>query len=112
MRDHWTAGKGLRPVDPEEKETIGEFKMAIGESIEGCAVDWTDSVSKKNASRRLESVRVYHVGKNTVQFVRPRYRQVVTKMTTGKHLRIRAPDGRDVVALWTERETPAVSSVI
>lgn len=75
----------------------------IGEKIDQCVVEWTDSVGKRNAPRRLEAVRVYHVGKNTVRFVRPRSREVVTKRTTGKHLRIRAPDGRDIVALWTEK---------
>jgi hypothetical protein len=78
--------------------------MAIGDFIDECVVEWTDSVSKKNASRRLESVRVYHVAKNTVTFTRPKSLEVVTKKTTGKHLRIIAPDGRNVVALWTDVE--------
>lgn len=76
----------------------------IGDVVEGCCVEWSDSVSKMSASRALKAATVHHVARNTVEWVRPKSGAVVRKRLTGKHIKIVAPDGRDLVAAWLESE--------
>ncbi|HYH21708.1 MAG TPA: hypothetical protein VD995_24140 [Azospirillum sp.] len=45
---------------------------------------------------------VRHVGRNAVEWTRPKTGEVVRRRLTGKHVEIVAPDGRDLVAAWGE----------
>ncbi|GAA0570783.1 hypothetical protein GCM10009099_05840 [Caenispirillum bisanense] len=76
----------------------------IGDVVEDCYVEWSDSVSRMSTSRALRAATVHHVGRNLVEWVRPRSGAVVRKRLTGKHVKIVAPDGRDLVAAWLESE--------
>jgi len=86
--------------------------MTIGESVDGCRVAWKDGghaptpgVPRSGSSglwRRLVSVQVRHVGRNTAEWTRPQSGEVVRRRLTGRHLEIVAPDGRDLVSAWRE----------
>lgn len=72
----------------------------IGEQVDGCRVSWHEAWGKQGKRRDLLSVAVRHVGKNVVEFTRPRTGQLVRKRLTGTKLEIQTSDGRDLVAAW------------
>lgn len=86
--------------------------MAVGEAVEGCQVGWkegghppTPGVLRSGSSgmwRRLTSVQVRHVGRNTAEWTRPKTGEIVRKRLTGKNIEIFGPDGADLVAAWRE----------
>lgn len=94
--------------------------MTIGESVDGCRVSWKDAghgptpgqprSGSSGMWRRLTSAQVRHVGRNTVEWTRPKSGEIVRRRLTNKYLEITTPDGRDLVAAWrepTDMQTPA-----
>jgi len=86
--------------------------MAVGDAVDGCRVAWKDGghaptpgVPRSGSSGfwvRLTMAQVRHVGRNAVEWTRPKTGEVVRRRLTGKHVEIVAPDGRDLVAAWGE----------
>lgn len=86
--------------------------MAIGDSIDGCRVAWKELGERPRPGeprsgssglwRRLASVQVRHVARNTVEWTRPQSGAVVRKRLTGKWIEVIGPDGSDLAAAWRE----------
>lgn len=84
--------------------------MAVVEAIQACRVEWregghapTPGIRRSGSNgmpRVLTSVEVRRVGVDTFEFTRPRSGEVIVKRISGKHVRVVAPDGSDVLARW------------
>lgn len=81
-------------------------RPGYGETVADCRVDWRLNGREPGDGlwsypQRLRRVAVQHIGKNRAQFVR-RNGEVVRVRLIGKHIKIVAPDGRDLVSEWRE----------
>ena len=74
----------------------------VGDVVEECYVSWHEAVLKQGMRRQVLGVAVRHVGRNTIEFERPRSGKLVRKRLTGRKLVCTTPDGRDLTKVWRE----------
>ncbi|MDQ2106556.1 hypothetical protein [Azospirillum isscasi] len=110
--DGYPCGAALYPV--AATEPLPPKKRIYGETVPGCRVVWRDShdPGPRRFERRLARVAVTHVGKNLVEWTRPRCGRVVRARLTGSWLEITAPDGRNLVLEWRQLPPPPRSVAI
>lgn len=75
--------------------------MSYGEKIEGVYAEYRRFGFQSAVVDVRRSVTVEHVSKNRV-IIHFEKADPVTKSLTAKHIKLRAPDGRDLVAEWKE----------
>jgi hypothetical protein len=98
-----------RPSAPERRRAPPRpARPGYGATVADCRVSWraaplvTMNGTRQRRWRQLSAVTVTNIGRNLVQWTRPRCGEVVRARLTGKHIEIVAPDGTDLVAEWRE----------
>lgn len=97
-------------ADPPERrrEPPKPPRPGYGAAVDDCRVSWraaplvTVHGSRQRRWQQLSRVTVTNIGKNLVQWTRPRSGEVVRARLSGKYIEIVAPDGTDLVAEWRE----------